>query len=61
LGGEGSGTPGGAPAYRDPALSPLFWHVHLILLGTDASLFRPLDTTLSNILHIPPLECTQAS
>ena len=45
-----------APAYRSPALLPLSRHVHIIMIGTDGSLFRPLDSILTDILRIPSSE-----
>ena len=45
-----------APAYRSPALLPLSRHVHIIMIGIEGSLFRPLDSILTDILRIPSPE-----
>jgi hypothetical protein len=63
-GSGGGGTSGtlllptawGAPAYGDPALLHLSRYVHILLLGTDGSLFLPLDTLLTDVLRIPDAE-----
>ena len=60
--GGGGLQPGGGslttacPAYLCPTLAPLSRFVHIILLGTDGSLFRPLDTFLTDVLHLPNAE-----
>ena len=43
------------PLHLCPGL-PLSRFVHIILLGTDGSLFRPLDTFLTDVLHLPNAE-----
>jgi hypothetical protein len=56
LGGGQGVSGGGAPFYRDPSISHLSNFVHIILLGTDGSLFLPIDSILTDILQIPSLE-----
>ena len=51
---EGSGW--SAYAYGDPALLHLSRYVHIILLGTDGSLFLPLDSILTDVLRVPSPE-----
>ena len=46
----------GTFAYGDPALLHLSRYVHIILLGTDGSLFLPLDSILTDVLRIPTPE-----
>lgn len=46
----------GSYAYGDPALLHLSRYVHIILLGTDGSLFLPLDSILTDVLQIPSPE-----